>query len=295
MAYHEPSLPVISLRILVLSLLISALIFGQSVQTVARNASASQPSQKKQAKSKSKAKPTKTAQSNKQKQVSSDKRKPNQRSKSKSKRQDRLSSKIAQSKSNTRSRAKDKNLERSNSLRRSSKQATTSRDTNSDAPSDGKRALNHTSDTLTSRLDTVAKTSATEPSQAQQKVAKEAPFIIQEAILTANQTTMFKLLKPDGLEVNLMSNRGRYLPKEAIKLLSLFYQQYTPTSLKWVHKGRTKSGLHYVLGKLQCLTNIGQAKSSTPKPEAKTTEVALYLVYRIKNSQVMIQNLELDR
>lgn len=283
------------MRILVLSLLISALIFGQAVQTVAHNASASQPSQKKQAKSKSKAKSTKPAQSNKQKPVSSDKRKANNRSKSKSKRQDQLPSKIAQAKSKTRPRAKDKNSDRSNSLRRSSKQATTSGGTDSDDPIDGKRALSHTSDTLIPRLDTVAKASATEPSQAQQKVAKEAPIIIQEAILATNQTTMLKLLKPDGLEVNLMSNRSRYLPKEAIKLLSLFYQQYTPTSLKWVHKGRTKSGLHYVLGKLQCLTNIGQAKFNSPKSEAKTTEVALYLVYRIKNSQVMIQNLELDR
>jgi hypothetical protein len=123
------------------------------------------------------------------------------------------------------------------------------------------------------------------------KIAKQAPSIIRSAMLANNRGAVQNLLKPEGLEVKLMEDRGRYLPKQAVKLLDLFYQQYAPQDLKWVHKGKTKTGLYYLLGKVQCNTN-GSTKPSTA---TKTAEVALYLVYKIKNSRVQIQNLELDR
>lgn len=92
-------------------------------------------------------------------------------------------------------------------------------------------------------------------------------------------------LDDGGIELKILGNSGRYAPNEAAKVLDLFFSQYKPQSTAVLHKGKTKSGLTYMMGKMTC-TNL--------KDGNKPSEVDLYVVYKVNGNTISIRNLELN-
>lgn len=110
---------------------------------------------------------------------------------------------------------------------------------------------------------------------------------LKSTLNLVNAAQLKPLLNAGGLEMKVMQTEGRYSPDGATKLLGLFFQNYKPVGFKLDHKGKTETGLGYLIGHYIC-------NPTTQDKSQRQTIVQLYLVYKLRQNTVSIQTLELD-
>jgi hypothetical protein len=112
--------------------------------------------------------------------------------------------------------------------------------------------------------------------------------IIRSALINSQAETVAQSFRASGGELTFQGERKRVGPEEVKQFMHYFYEQYRPQAFTVVHKGETKEGLQYVLGRLPCQPLAAKAAAAKP-----VTEFPIYLVYRISDGRVQIQNLEI--